>query len=765
VQAQPSKAGVVTTLEGNVTATRPAVPQPVALKFKDDIFLQDRIATGDQSLARMLLGGKAVVTVRERSVVTITEIPGRSTIEIDSGKFALSVARERMRPGEIIEIRTPNAIAGVRGSVIVTDVNPAPGQPNAVLSNLYVLRGTLDAQGRDPSTGAPLGTPQTLTGLQQFQVAGIGTPVISPIRPEQIPGIQAGLQPRTKSHGDAANPLLTSQAVQTAVALVNSFTPPQVVNGAPATPPLPSVANSTNQVITSVTNAGEEILLPASPGGGLSPGLLINGGFESGDFVPGWTLMGAGDVVSSFGTLTPPQGQFMGLIHTRTNAVLPGCASGADCNRSTLSQQFNVTSVVSVSAKGFLLSNEFPTFTSANSAFNDRYLLQLTDATGQTFTLFDQRVNQTSFTAVPSSVTVGNFTLAQGAGQAPFELVNKTVVAAPGQATLFASVSNVSDTALDSGFILDAVAVTQDPPRFFLTSGTFSPAGAVAHFASATDTFDSLLLVCCGARALLNGPAMSARDSDLTLPFGVVTAIQGGRIESEWAGPLVQLDGGRYTLGSIISVFDVAGTAPADEPLRHAGTFLEATGATVHTGNVMRVDSALLAATAPLLALRNSTLVAQDSALQLSFRANVTSLGPLFALDRSMLVIDRGALVNVTNGSSLLVNGDLVRLANGSVLMLRDGPLARVTGNSLLSISGALVGFSGPGNSLSVGNTLCSSATCTNIGGIPVALTGGATAANVTVSSPITGSGAVSFGPNAAAILVSGANSKVTVGK
>src|SRR5262245_31815516 len=41
-----------------------------ALKFRDDVMLQDRIATGDQSLARILIGGKAVVTVRERSVVT-----------------------------------------------------------------------------------------------------------------------------------------------------------------------------------------------------------------------------------------------------------------------------------------------------------------------------------------------------------------------------------------------------------------------------------------------------------------------------------------------------------------------------------------------------------------------------------------------------------------------------------------------------------------------------------------------------------------------
>src|SRR5207249_5191939 len=47
--AAAQKAGVVTALEGNVTATRAAVPQPVVLKFKDDVFVNDRVVTGDRS--------------------------------------------------------------------------------------------------------------------------------------------------------------------------------------------------------------------------------------------------------------------------------------------------------------------------------------------------------------------------------------------------------------------------------------------------------------------------------------------------------------------------------------------------------------------------------------------------------------------------------------------------------------------------------------------------------------------------------------------
>ena len=89
--AQTSRAGVVTTLEGNVTVTRVALP-PQPLKFKDDVFVDDKVTTGDRSLARMLLGGKAVVTVRERSVLTITEVPGKATIDLSAGKIAVAVA-------------------------------------------------------------------------------------------------------------------------------------------------------------------------------------------------------------------------------------------------------------------------------------------------------------------------------------------------------------------------------------------------------------------------------------------------------------------------------------------------------------------------------------------------------------------------------------------------------------------------------------------------------------------------------------------------
>ena len=119
VAAQTSDAvGVVTTLDGRVTVARPTLPSPLALKFKDDVFGRDRISTQENSLVRVLLGGKAILTVRELSQVTISEEPGRAVVTLPDGKVVLAVAKQRMRPGESIEIRTPNAVAAVRGSLM-----------------------------------------------------------------------------------------------------------------------------------------------------------------------------------------------------------------------------------------------------------------------------------------------------------------------------------------------------------------------------------------------------------------------------------------------------------------------------------------------------------------------------------------------------------------------------------------------------------------------------------------------------------------------
>jgi hypothetical protein len=169
---QAARAGVVTTLQGTATVARSTAPQPMPLKFKDDVFIQDSIVTGESSIVRILLGGKAVVTVRERSALTIHETPTTSTIEVSSGKIALAVAKDRMKPGESVQIKTPNAMAGVRGTVVIADVAAPVQVGGTVTTRFTLLTGIVDVTQIDASTGQPTGQPVMLHPLQTITVTG-----------------------------------------------------------------------------------------------------------------------------------------------------------------------------------------------------------------------------------------------------------------------------------------------------------------------------------------------------------------------------------------------------------------------------------------------------------------------------------------------------------------------------------------------------------------------------------------------------------------
>jgi hypothetical protein len=201
------RAGVVTTLEGNVTVSRAALPQPAPLRFKDDIFVRDRIATSKDSIARILLGGRAVVTVREHSTVTITEAPGVATVDVATGRVAVAVAREKMRPGDVLQVKTPNAVAGIRGTVIVAEVFDANH------SVITVLKGTIDVRRRE--AGGVVGAAVIVNALQRVSVTGdaplSGPQAVAPAAARELgqefkPGPPRGMPP-------AVNAAISASAV------------------------------------------------------------------------------------------------------------------------------------------------------------------------------------------------------------------------------------------------------------------------------------------------------------------------------------------------------------------------------------------------------------------------------------------------------------------------------------------------------------------------------------------------------------------------
>ena len=120
-QAQPI--GAIAALVGQGTISHSGNAERAPAKVRDDVFVRDRIETAEKSVIRVLMGGRITVTVRERSIVTIIDDPMRPRVDLESGKLAFKVHEGGLRAGEVAEVATPNAIVGIRGSLVVAQAS------------------------------------------------------------------------------------------------------------------------------------------------------------------------------------------------------------------------------------------------------------------------------------------------------------------------------------------------------------------------------------------------------------------------------------------------------------------------------------------------------------------------------------------------------------------------------------------------------------------------------------------------------------------
>lgn len=150
-------AGNVTALTGQANVTGPVHPNVASLKVRDDVYRGDRINTAAQSLVRLRLGSSTIVTVRELSTMTLKDDPSRVRMEVDGGALGLTVLRQAMSSGNAFEIKTPHAVASVRGTLVIAEVPSASTPKHYCAQNgsecFHVLKGAIEVRGLtdDPS--------------------------------------------------------------------------------------------------------------------------------------------------------------------------------------------------------------------------------------------------------------------------------------------------------------------------------------------------------------------------------------------------------------------------------------------------------------------------------------------------------------------------------------------------------------------------------------------------------------------------------------
>src|SRR6266567_2077321 len=167
--------GVVTTLTGTATLARASQSQP--LRFRD----------------------------------SISEGHAKSIIQLSAGKIGLAVARQRMQPGEEIEVRTPNAVAAVRGTVFVVElIRPAKGGASGsapFVTNVHVVKGIVDVI----AINAPPGTAPTQVGAGQSVGVTAGTAgQVQPVSPAGMASAFSDLSARETDHPRSADAVARS---------------------------------------------------------------------------------------------------------------------------------------------------------------------------------------------------------------------------------------------------------------------------------------------------------------------------------------------------------------------------------------------------------------------------------------------------------------------------------------------------------------------------------------------------------------------------
>src|SRR5687767_5423108 len=136
----------------------PTDPRPV----KSPSLLTERIEARDRLFARLLFGGRVMILAREGSRLSITEVAGATTIQVERGRVAVTVDRENLHPEDLVEVRTAHAVVTVPSSTLVVEVAEA--------STFTAVGRSVDVFRVDPVSGVAVEPPTNVAANELVTV-------------------------------------------------------------------------------------------------------------------------------------------------------------------------------------------------------------------------------------------------------------------------------------------------------------------------------------------------------------------------------------------------------------------------------------------------------------------------------------------------------------------------------------------------------------------------------------------------------------------
>lgn len=193
VQAAPQQAGVSAAVEGSVTRESTLdtdVPQAGrTLSVGSEVFLQDLISSGENSRTQLLLLDESALKLGPESELVIDEFvydpaerSGQMAARAAAGTFRFVSGLIGRRDAEDVEIETPVATVGVRGTILTVDIDRTSA--GDVEEALFVLSGPGIENNANARRGAILVTAQGRT--VKVQRSGWGT-IVRPGQPPSPP--------------------------------------------------------------------------------------------------------------------------------------------------------------------------------------------------------------------------------------------------------------------------------------------------------------------------------------------------------------------------------------------------------------------------------------------------------------------------------------------------------------------------------------------------------------------------------------------------